>query len=554
MAGAVSDPSPPPAHPATASAGLVLGERYRLVDLLAIGGMAEVWQAEDLLLTRRVAIKVLHRHLAADPGFVQRFRTEAVAAARLHHPGIVAVFDTCSDDGVEAIVLELVQGHTLREHLDAHGPLVLEDALDVTAAVADALAVAHAAGLVHRDVKPANILLCDDDRVMITDFGIAKVVDTTDKTATGTMLGSVKYLSPEQVEGATVDGRSDLFSLGIVLFEMLTGRPPWLAETPAATALARLHTPATPVSTLRPDLGPRVDALVASLLAVDPSRRPTDARTLRQQVLALRADPGPVAPAADPDATRIDPVPPAAAPAAPTTVAATAPAAPTTVAATAPAAPSAPATSAAPSPPPAPARSSRRWIVGAVVAALVLGALGITAALVWDTGTGREIRERVGAPPATSGPLVVTATAYDPEGTGPPGENDADAPLTTDGDPATSWTSEGYNERDLGNKRGVGLVLALDGPHELDRLEVASTNVGWAASIYLADGPAADLEGWGDPVDEAADLGAEHTFDLGGGTASHVLVWVTDLGEPDPLGSGDRRHRAVIDEVQLDGR
>ena len=100
----------------------------------------------------------------------------------------------------------------------------------------------------------------------------------------------------------------------------------------------------------------------------------------------------------------------------------------------------------------------------------------------------------------------------------------------------------------------MGLVLALDGPHELDRLEVASTNVGWAASIYLADGPAADLEGWGDPVDEAADLGAEHTFDLGGGTASHVLVWVTDLGEPDPLGSGDRRHRAVIDEVQLDGR
>ncbi len=194
--------------------------------------MAEVWQAGDEVLGRHVAVKILHPHLAADQAFVARFRTEAIAAARLHHPSIVAIYDTCHEDGLEAIVMELVRGTTLRDQLDGRSMLAYAEVVHVGAEVADALAAAHRAGLVHRDIKPANILLCADERVMVTDFGIAKIRDDTDHTQTGTMLGTVKYLAPEQVRSEPVDGRTDIYSLGVVLFECACARPRSAATTP----------------------------------------------------------------------------------------------------------------------------------------------------------------------------------------------------------------------------------------------------------------------------------------------------------------------------------
>jgi serine/threonine protein kinase len=274
-----------PVDPAAPS--VLLCGRYRLEHHLASGGMGEVWRGTDVSLNRPVAVKLLHDHLGSDPDLVDRFRREARAAARLSHPGIVAVYDTCSDGGRQAIVLQLVEGPTLRTYLDRVG--VLSDAQTVTVgvAVADALAAAHDAGIVHRDVKPANILL-GPERAMVTDFGVAKALDETDHTATGSMLGSVRYLAPEQVRGDTPDPRSDLFGLGVVLYECLSGSVPWDAGTPAATALARLDTPPRPLPAAVP---PALAAVVFQCLAVDPAARPPDARSLADALRAALAAP-----------------------------------------------------------------------------------------------------------------------------------------------------------------------------------------------------------------------------------------------------------------------
>src|SRR5262245_17447801 len=189
--------------------------------------MATVWEAVDEILARRVAVKVLHPHLASDHQFVARFRREAVAAARLSHPAIVSIYDTCTDDGVDAIVMELVRGTTLRTELDRRGRFEPDAAAAVVAEIADALACAHEAGIVHRDIKPANVLLSNDGRVLVTDFGIAKAGDGLDLTGTNMTLGTAKYLAPEQVEGGPVDARTDVYATGVILYELLCGRPPF---------------------------------------------------------------------------------------------------------------------------------------------------------------------------------------------------------------------------------------------------------------------------------------------------------------------------------------
>ncbi len=226
----MSTSTPPPDSPSATSAGVVeagrlLAGRYRLEELVASGGMAQVWRGTDEILRRQVAVKLLHPHLAADGSFVTRFRQEAVAAARLAHPGIVAIYDTCSEAGTEAIVMELVPGRTLRERIDDQAPIDPWQAAGLAAQVAEALDAAHRAGLVHRDIKPANVLLAGDGRVKVADFGIAKAAEGADLTQPGLMVGTAKYVAPEQVEGKAVDPRTDIYSLGVVLYEMLCGRP-----------------------------------------------------------------------------------------------------------------------------------------------------------------------------------------------------------------------------------------------------------------------------------------------------------------------------------------
>jgi serine/threonine protein kinase len=281
----------------------IVGGRYRLVRPLAQGGMAEVWEGFDGVLSRPVAVKMLLPHLAADASVRERFRREAITAARLAHPGIVATFDAGIDDpsgqaSLAYIVMELVRGETLRDLITRAAPLPVDLSVGVAVQLTDALTYAHDQGLIHRDIKPANVLLTGGHgplpRVKVTDFGIAKVAEAleADLTQTGMVLGTPKYLSPEQINGEEPDSRADLYALGVVLFEMLAGRPPFAAPTEMAMAMAHLRQPPPGLTSFRQDLPPDLVRLVDHLLAKRREQRPPSAATVRDVLLgAVVRDP-----------------------------------------------------------------------------------------------------------------------------------------------------------------------------------------------------------------------------------------------------------------------
>jgi eukaryotic-like serine/threonine-protein kinase len=269
----------------------VLGGRYTLLALLGTGGMATVWRARDDMLGREVAVKVLSPQHANDPEFLARFEREARHAAAVSHPRLVTVFDCGVERGTPFIVMELVAGRTLRQVLDEGGPLPPGQAVAVATAVCEGLEAAHAAGLVHRDITPANIA-ANGREVKILDFGIARADGTRAATATGTVLGTAAYLSPEQASGRSAGPQSDLYSLGCVLFEMLTGRPPFTADSAVGVAYRQVHDDPGPPSAWRPGLPPGLDHVTALLLAKDPAARPPGAAAARASLLAALTPPG----------------------------------------------------------------------------------------------------------------------------------------------------------------------------------------------------------------------------------------------------------------------
>lgn len=249
--------------------------------------MADVWEADDRSLGRRVAVKLLHRHLAAEPATLARFRSEAQSAARLTHPGVVAVYDTINSSEIDAIVMELVDGRDLRTILDERPTLAIDDATEVAHQLALALAHAHQQGIVHRDVKPANILIRPDRRVKLSDFGIAKALDASQLTDSGTLIGTVRYLAPEQIDGHGVDGRTDLYALTTVFYEMLCGRTPFMSSD-LAGAMERIRAEAPRARNFRPDIPRALDDFLARGLDRDPDRRFQDATTWAASLDALR--------------------------------------------------------------------------------------------------------------------------------------------------------------------------------------------------------------------------------------------------------------------------
>jgi serine/threonine-protein kinase len=261
---------------------VTLGGRYRVERELGRGGMAKVFLGSDTVLGRTVAIKVLAPQFADDEGFVQRFRREAQAAARISNPSIVSVFDTGSDDGVHYIVMEYVEGRTLAEFLTGGGRIMPDRAIAITQDVCRALDAAHAQGVIHRDIKPGNIMLNPRGEVKVTDFGIARMTTTAETVAqTAAILGTASYLSPEQAQGEPVDGRSDLYSLGCVLYEMVTGRPPFLGDSPVAVASKQvLEQPVAP-SKLNPDVTADLDAVILRALAKNAANRYQSAEEMR---------------------------------------------------------------------------------------------------------------------------------------------------------------------------------------------------------------------------------------------------------------------------------
>ncbi|KQQ06105.1 MULTISPECIES: protein kinase domain-containing protein [unclassified Rathayibacter] len=266
--------------------GLTFGGRYELQSRIAIGGMGEVWQATDLVIGRTIAIKILKDEYLGDPGFLERFRAEARHAALVNHEGIANVYDYGEEDGSAYLVMELVPGEALSTVLERERVLSTDKVLDIVAQTALALHAAHAAGLVHRDVKPGNLLITPDGRVKITDFGIARIADQVPLTATGQVMGTVQYLSPEQASGQPASPATDIYSLGIVAYECLAGRRPFTGESQVAIAMAQINDtpPELPVTVAEP-----VRNLVYSCIAKKPADRPATAAHLARAAQALRS-------------------------------------------------------------------------------------------------------------------------------------------------------------------------------------------------------------------------------------------------------------------------
>ncbi len=265
-------------HPTMLQPDTMLNNRYRLVALIGEGGMAAVYRAVDTRLGRDVAVKVLHPEYARDQPFLQRFQQEAEFAASLGaHPNIVAIYDIGQDDSLHYIVMELVEGRDLKEIIRERAPLEVAEAFSVARQVASALAFAHQRGLVHRDVKPQNIMVTDAGNAKVTDFGIARSLSASQLTRTGMVIGTAHYFAPEQAQGKPASPSSDIYSLGVVLYEMLTGRLPFEADTPIGVAMQHLHSEPPPPWDYNPGLSTRAGAVALRALEKDPERRYRDA-------------------------------------------------------------------------------------------------------------------------------------------------------------------------------------------------------------------------------------------------------------------------------------
>lgn len=252
----------------------IFGDRYEVEGRIGAGGMAEVWRGHDRVLNRTVAIKTLLPQFARDASFVDRFRREAQAAARLNHPGIVSVYDSGTDGDTPYIVMHLIEGRTLADFLESGKTLPPMQAAKIAQEVAEALAAAHAQGVVHRDIKPANIMITRDGKVLVMDFGIARLISGPETAPqTSAVMGTASYLSPEQAQGQSVDARTDIYSLGVVLYEMLTGRPPFTGDSPMAIAYKQVNATPEPPSSVNPEVPPELDAVVMRALSKNPANR-----------------------------------------------------------------------------------------------------------------------------------------------------------------------------------------------------------------------------------------------------------------------------------------
>jgi len=407
----------------------VLADRYRLDEVIGRGGMSTVYRATDLSLDRTVAVKVaLDPLVEQSPVYLARFTREAQSAAALNNPAVVTVYDAGADGPTRYIVMEYIKGKSLAEIMSDHKPLDPSEAARIAEQVAGALSAAHAAGIVHRDIKPGNIMLADDGSVKVLDFGIARALEGQALTQTATVLGTSAYMSPEQALGQPVDSRSDIYSLGCVLYEMLTGEPPFIADVAAAVLHQHVRVAPKPVGERNPNIPPALDALVMQMIAKSPDDRPQTAAEVRDRLARVAGNQGPATDAL----TTI-----AMAAMAPTAATVPLEATPPPPPAPAPRAePPSPARTRPPPPPPSskPKSAAGFWIVVAVLAAVVLG--GAVAVALTGAGSNGSTSSSATSRsnPATSSSHTTTHTSSHPTTTA------KTTPKTTTSAPKTTST------------------------------------------------------------------------------------------------------------------
>ena len=455
-----------------------IADRYELKEIVGSGGMSSVYCAFDTLLERHVALKILHEQFGRDEEHVERFRREARAVAQLSHPNIVTVIDRGEENGRQFIVFELIEGENLKELVTRGGPLPIRRVLELGLEVGRALAFAHAQGLVHRDVKPQNVLLNEEGLAKVTDFGIVRSLDAVGgQTETGTVLGTSHYIAPEQARGERVDAHTDVYSFGVVLYELLAGDVPYPGDSFLSVAMKHVNEPVPNVLEQRPDTPLRLASLVERCMAKMPTARPASMDEVVSELESVRAD---LAAKADGEATMI--VKPKAAPKRQRQRA-----------------------------------PRKRFPIWPVLLGLLLLAGVIGAILLVNRG-GDDPGAVADDPVQLQG-----AASFDPQPPGDGEEHSERVPDATDGDPATYWTTENYNTF---FKPGVGLVLDAGEPRELSQIAVTTDTPGFTAEIRAGnspDGPFDTVVGPSRTVNEST------TWDLDGAESQYYVVWITDL-------------------------
>ena len=501
----------------TTLVGTQLSGRYRLEARIGTGGMSTVYRAKDTVLERNVAVKLMHREIAQESEQLERFRREARAVAQLSHPHIVSVIDAGEDLGHPYIVFEHVDGETLKERIRRLGRLPIDQALAYAIEIARALAYAHARGIVHRDIKPQNVLIDPEGAAKVTDFGIARSLDEEGLTADGRVLGTTDYVSPEQALGHDVDGQTDIYSLGVVLYEMLTGDVPFHGENQVAVAMKHVREEVPDVRRRRPEVSVSVARVLDRMIAKDRAARYPEARALiaeLEEAFALEAARTGHATGEATSVLRTLPEPQRRR---------------------------------------LPLRMRMRpSLVGAVIV-LVLAAAAVGAWQLVDRtqrGTGAGNIEQSSPQTEIVSVSGASASAYDPFGTG--GEHDDRAPLVVDRQNGTVWTTETYRDGQLG-KPGVGIYIDAAPEVEAVTLIVQTVTPGWRAEIYGAGtgppeptaGQSLTQAGWerlaGGTVRRQEQ---RFTLETEGRSYRYYLVWITQL-PPD-------QQRVEIDEIALE--
>ena len=489
--------------------GTVLSERYRLEQKLGSGGMSTVYLARDETLERWVAAKVLHREISDQPDQIERFRREARAVAQVSHPNVVAVIDAGEDGGRPYIVFEYCDGETLKERIERLGKLPLDEAAAYAIEVGRGLQAAHARRLVHRDVKPQNVLIDSEGRAKVTDFGIARELEQDGLTATGRVLGTTDYVAPEQAMGHGVDARSDIYSLGVLLYEMLTGEVPFRAENLVGVAMKHVNERMPDVQAKRPEVSSALAAVVERATEKNPDKRYPDMNAMLTDLeSALEVEIARAGRATGEATTVLDSVPP---------------------------------------------RHRRILTSRRVSVAGILLVLAGTAAALLIAGLTGESRERGNGGGGTdvTGEPIELASAVDFDPIGGDGELPEETDFAIDGNQSgTQWVGEHYDTELFGGlKDGVGLYVETEEPVTPTTMIVRSPVGGWDAEIYsAASGPPETLDGWTGPIGTITNADTESQAPLEVPEASRFfLLWFTKLASA----SDEERFRPEVSDIEL---